>query len=97
MSKTMLTAARAEALFVSHAQPSQTLTRDQATQVISAAICAHNGLRGCACDVAAEFARHPETAIPRMRWALATADALFTRPTRTSMPVHARRNLVGTR
>jgi hypothetical protein len=35
------------------------------------------GIRGCAAQVAGEFGDHPDTAVPRMRWALATVRSAY--------------------
>ena len=65
-------AAWAEALFVSMLQCSDRPSTGQARQAIAAAIHAYSG-RGCAERVAQEFGDHPESAVVRMRWALAVA------------------------
>jgi len=65
-------AAWADALFVSMLQCSDRPSTGQARQAIAAAIDAYSG-RGCAERVAQEFGDHPETAVVRMRWALAVA------------------------
>jgi hypothetical protein len=73
----MLTAARAEALFTSslsiHSHPRST----EVNTAIRQAVRACGGTRGCACVVATEYGDHPETAVPRMRWARAVIDDLF--------------------
>jgi hypothetical protein len=63
---------RAQALFVSHLQPSQQPRAD----VVAAAI--EDSLRrwgpaGCAAAAAAEYGDHPDTSASRMRWALAVS------------------------
>ena len=65
-------AAWADALFVSMLQRSDRPSTGQVRQAIAAAIDAYSG-RGCAERVAQEFGDHPETAVVRMRWALAVA------------------------
>jgi hypothetical protein len=35
------------------------------------------GIKGCAAEVAGEFGDHPESAVARMSWALATVRATF--------------------
>jgi hypothetical protein len=60
--------ARMEALFVSEAQPSDTLTADQIQAAVRRAVRRH-GVRGCAALVAYEFGEYPEEAAARMRWA----------------------------
>jgi hypothetical protein len=66
---------RAEALFASALQRSDEPSTAQVGQAIAAAVRAF-GTRGCAARVAQAYGEHPETAVMRMRWALATvADA----------------------
>jgi hypothetical protein len=60
--------ARAEALFASDCQPSQTLASDEVEAAVRAAV-KRLGLLGCACAVAAEFGDHPDVALKRMLWA----------------------------
>ena len=38
------------------------------------------GVRGCAAQVAGEFGDHPDTAVARMSWALATVHAIYPAP-----------------
>jgi hypothetical protein len=59
----------AEALFLSELQPSQHPTPAQDAAAIEAGL-RHRGPAGCAAAAAAEYGEHPETAAPRMRWAL---------------------------
>ena len=66
-----LSAARADALFVSALQSSDQPTAAQVEQAIAAATRAFGDL-GCAARVAQEYGEHPETAAPRMRWARLT-------------------------
>ena len=72
--KSSITAFRADALFVSALQRSDTPTAGQIRHAIDAAVAAFGGL-GCAERVAQEFGDHPETAAARMRWARAAAGA----------------------
>jgi hypothetical protein len=72
-----LTAARAEALFTSDVSASSTLSRDQSERAIRLALLRHGGVRGCAAEVAAAYGDHPETAVPRMRWARQTVQSLY--------------------
>jgi len=58
-----ISTARADALFVS------ALQRSEEPSAIRAF-----GARGCAARVAQEYGEHPETAVPRMRWARAVGD-----------------------
>jgi hypothetical protein len=63
-----ISAARADALFVSTLQRSEELSTGQVRQAVAAAVRAF-GSRGCAERVAQEFGDHPDTAVARMRWA----------------------------
>ena len=66
-----ISTARADALFVSTLQRSEEPSAVQVQQAIAAAVRAF-GARGCAARVAQAYGEHPETAVPRMRWARAT-------------------------
>jgi hypothetical protein len=57
----------AEALFVSHLQPSDSPTRKAVEQAVTAMILMH-GSDGCAAEVATEFGDHPDIAVQRMSW-----------------------------
>ena len=72
-----LIAARAEALFTSELAAGSQLGRDEVTAAIRRAVHLHGGIRGCAIAVAGEYGDHPETAAPRMRWALRVVEATF--------------------
>jgi len=65
-----ISTARADALFVSALQRSEEPSAAQVQQAIAAAI-REFGARGCAARVAQAYGEHPETAVPRMRWARA--------------------------
>jgi hypothetical protein len=71
---------RAEALFVSHLQRSDGPSGPQVRRAV-AAVLRHWGIRGCAAQVAGEFGDHPETAAPRMAWALDTVREVYRPPT----------------
>jgi nitrogenase molybdenum-iron protein alpha/beta subunit len=58
----------AEALFVSHLQPSQCPSRETVEETVTAMLLRH-GSDGCAAFVAEEFGDHPESAVRRMSWA----------------------------
>ena len=62
--------AQADALFASALQRSDEPSAAQVRQAIAVAIGAF-GARGCAARVAQAYGEHPETAVPRMRWARA--------------------------
>lgn len=69
----------ADALFVSVLQGSDKPDAGQVRNAINAAVHAYGG-GGCAQRVAQEFGDHPETAVVRMRWALAVAGEAFASP-----------------
>ena len=71
------TAARAEALFASDVQPTFSLEPEQVAEAVRSTLRRLHGVRGCAEAVAAEFGEHPETAAPRMRWALETIERAY--------------------
>jgi hypothetical protein len=73
----LLTAARAEALFVSDLSTTSHPTSAEVTATIRRVIRTHHGSRGCATVLAGEYGEHPETAAPRMRWALGVAQAVY--------------------
>ena len=58
----------AEALFVSHVQPSDEPSRTVVQDAVTATIL-RLGSDGCAAAVAAEFGDHPDAAVCRMGWA----------------------------
>jgi hypothetical protein len=69
-------AIRAEALFVSHLQTSQSPRAEQVRQAVDNAL-RRWGVRGCAARMAVEFGDHPDTAATRMTWALATINSTY--------------------
>lgn len=73
----MLARARAEALFASSLSALTPHTRTEIEAAIRAAVRTHDGVAGCACEVAREYGEHPETACARMRWARATVEAEY--------------------
>ena len=77
-----ISTARADALFASSLQRSDEPSPAQVQQAIAAALAAF-GIRGCAARVAQAYGEHPETAVPRMRW----ARAAVTRAPVTRAPV----------
>ena len=74
---TMVTSARAEALFTSALATGSDPSHDAVDEAIRLALRARGGVRGCAADVAAEYGDHPDRAVPRMRWALGMIDQLY--------------------
>ena len=78
-------AVRAEALFVSALQPSGSPSPDQIRRAVAVAL-QRLGVRGCAAQVAGEFGDHPDTAVARMSWALATINTAFPAPSIPATP-----------
>jgi hypothetical protein len=66
---TTFEAVRAEALFASDLQSSQSPARGEIRGAVAATL-RRMGVQGCAARVAGEFGDHPETAVARMTWAL---------------------------
>jgi hypothetical protein len=73
----LLTAARAGALFASGMSAHDRPAPAQVADAIRAALRAYGGSRGCAAEVAAAYGERPETAAPRMRWALRVVAATY--------------------
>jgi UDP:flavonoid glycosyltransferase YjiC (YdhE family) len=71
-----ISAARADALFVSALLRSEELSTGQVRQAVAVAV-REFGSRGCAERVAQEFGDHPDTAVARMRWARTVAAQTF--------------------
>ena len=69
-------AVRAEALFVSTLQSSELPAAEQVRRAVATTL-RQRGIRGCAAQVAGEFGDHPDTALPRMRWALTTIRSVY--------------------
>ena len=88
--------ARADALFASPLQRSYDPSAGQVRQAIATAIGAY-GARGCAARVAHAYGEHPDTALARMRWALAAAAGAFGGPqTEPTRPASAHHTVPGT-
>jgi hypothetical protein len=83
-------AARAEALFVSTLQPSESPTADQVRRAVATTV-RRLGIGGCAAHLACEFGDHPDTAAARMTWALATIRSVYPPP--PTFPTRSRRPL----
>jgi hypothetical protein len=75
-----LVEARAAALFASDLSAHGAHTEAEVAAAIRDAIGAHDGLRGCAGEVAAAYGECPETAARRMRWARAVVEDMYGRP-----------------
>lgn len=71
-----ISTARADALFASALQRSDQPSAAQVQQAIAAALAAF-GIWGCAARVAQAYGEHPETAVPRMRWARVAVTSAF--------------------
>ena len=78
-------AVQAEALFVSTLQPSGSPSPDQVRRAVATTL-RRLGVRGCAAQVAGEFGDHPDTAVARMSWALATIQTVYPAPPRIAAP-----------
>jgi hypothetical protein len=76
---TALVAIRAEALFVSTVQSADSPAPEQVRRAVADTL-RRLGIRGCAAQLASEFGDHPETAVARMTWALATIDVVYPAP-----------------
>ena len=74
---------RAEALFASCLQGSEQPCAEQVRRAVATTL-RQVGIRGCVACVASEFGDHPETAVARMAWALATVRATY--PARRARP-----------
>jgi hypothetical protein len=87
-----ITAARADALFVSALQRSDEPSAEQVREAIAAAVRAF-GVRGCAARVAQAYGERPETTVWRMCWARTTVTGVFdgARPEPVHLAVPAQR------
>jgi hypothetical protein len=87
---TTFEAVRAEALFASALQASDRPSAEQVRATVAGTL-RRLGIRGCAAQVAGEFGDHPETAVARMTWAIATVRTTY--PIRPAVSVCARAQL----
>jgi hypothetical protein len=88
-------AARCEALFASSLQCSRQPAADQVRDAVTHTVRTY-GVLACVARVAQEFGDHPETAVPRMRWAREAVSRAYPRG-RTqswSLPAPAQRELL---
>jgi hypothetical protein len=67
---------RAEALFASTLQSSESPTADQVRWAVTSTLC-RLGANGCVALLAEEFGQHPDIAAARMTWALRTTELAF--------------------
>jgi hypothetical protein len=91
MMPSTVAAARAEALFASTLQPSESPTHDQVRRAVATTV-RRFGIGGCAAEMAREFGNHPDTAVARMAWALATIRTVYP-PRQTTIPTQIQRTL----
>jgi len=77
MHKQLLLNARAEALFAAPVSVHDRPSRPVLDQLIASAVRRHEGVRGCACEVATAYGERPETAAARMRWARAVVESAY--------------------
>lgn len=84
-SPTSSDAIRAEALFASALQPSETLSPDQVRRTVTATL-RRLGVGGCAGQLAGEFGDHPDTAAARMTWALTLIRSAYPAPATIPAP-----------
>jgi hypothetical protein len=73
--------ARAEALFASTAQPSESPAPDEVRRAVATTV-RRLGVSGCAAYLAREFGDHPDTAAARMSWSVAMIRTVYPTPTR---------------
>jgi hypothetical protein len=71
--RSQLLAARAAALFASDLPTGSQPSSVTANVAIASAVRAYGGTRGCVAMMAAAYGDYPESAAPRMRWALGIA------------------------
>ena len=76
-------AIRAEALFASPLQSSESPSSDQVRHAVATTL-RRFGIRGCAAQLAGEFGDHPDTASARMTWALAMIRTTYPTPATTA-------------
>jgi len=65
----LLTAARAEALFLSDFPVGYEVTSEQVAAATRRAVRLYGGTRGYAAEAVVRYWERPETGVPRMRWA----------------------------
>jgi hypothetical protein len=78
-------AIRAEALFASPLQSSESPSSDQVRHAVVTTL-SRFGIRGCAAQLAGEFGDHPDSAATRMTWALAMIRTTYPTPSTTPAP-----------
>ncbi len=83
-------AVRAEALFMSALQPSESPAHGEVRRAVATTL-RRLGVRGCAAQAAGEFGDHPDAAVARMRWALMTIHVVY--PAKALAPAPGQRSL----
>jgi hypothetical protein len=87
----LLTAARAEALFLSHFPTGSDPTPQQITAACRRAVQIYGGTRGCAAEAVVRYYDCPEIGVPRMRWARHAVETAYattlTRPGTAALPL----------
>ncbi len=78
-------AVRAEALFMSTLQPSESPSPSQVRRAVATTL-RRLGVRGCAAQAAGEFGDHPDAAVARMSWALMTIHMVYPAPAMALAP-----------
>jgi hypothetical protein len=73
----LLTAARAEALFLSDLSTGTEVTPQQIATAIRHEVQTHGGTRNCAGEAIARYCDCPEIGVPRMRWACQVVQAAY--------------------
>jgi hypothetical protein len=73
----VLTAARAEALFLSDLSADSDATPEQIAAAIRRTVRTYGGTRGCAGEALARYCECPESGVPRMRWARRIVEAAY--------------------
>jgi len=85
-------AVRAEALFASNLPASGPASHDEVRRAVTDTL-RRLRIRGCAAAMASEFGDHPDIAVARMSWALATICTVYPEPSTTAIPTSAGRPL----
>ena len=68
--------ARAEALFLSTLQPSESPSGERVRRHVATTL-SRLGVAECGAQMADEYGNHPNTSVARMRWALTTIDTVY--------------------
>lgn len=90
MAPNQLLTARAAALFASDLPYLWHPGEAAVEAAISSALTVCGGVDGCISALAAAYGDHPETAVPRMKWARQTIDAMRSADRRSALPAKSR-------